>query len=104
MGMFDTIHIHKKFLPTVEVIENNGYSLSSLQTKDFDNLLEEYHVDENGKLFLDKVEYVIIENNTPPQKGKWNPPFFQEEKSRERVFIPYTGTVSYTHLRAHETG
>ncbi len=92
--MFDTIHINKKFLPIVNEVEQNGYSLSSLQTKDFDNLLEDYHVDENGKLFLEKVEYTIIENNEPIVKGKWNPPFFQQEKKRERVFIPYTGVIT----------
>ena len=80
MGMFDTIHIYKKFLPSIKQVEDNGYSLSSLQTKDFENLLETYHVDENGKLTLDKVEYVFIENDKPKVKGKWNPPFFQEEK------------------------
>jgi len=92
--MFDTIHIDKKFLPFIKEIQKNGYFLNSLQTKDFDNLLEDYYVDENGKLFLDKVEYIIIENPDPPQRKKWNPPFFQEEKSRERIFIPYTGIVT----------
>lgn len=94
MGMFDTIYIYKKFLPSIKQVEDNGYSLSSLQTKDFENLLETYHVDENGKLTLDKVEYVFIENDKPKVKGKWNPPFFQEEKSRERIFIPHTGIIT----------
>lgn len=94
MGMFDTIHINKKFLPTIREIEKHGYSLNSLQTKDFDNLLEDYHVDEYGKLFLDKVEYILVENTNPTEKRKWNPLFFQEEKSRERVFVPYTGVVT----------
>jgi hypothetical protein len=94
MGMFDTIHINKKFLPTIREVEKHGYSLNSLQTKDFDSLLEDYYVEEDGKLFLDKVEYMIIENPDPPEKKKWSPPFFQEEKSRERVFVPYTGEIT----------
>jgi hypothetical protein len=94
MGMFDTMYFHKKFLPAIEPVEKNGYSLISLQTKDFENLLEEYHVDENGRLYLDKVDYILVENDVLPEKGKWNPPFFQEEKGRERIFIPHTGIVT----------
>jgi len=94
MGMFDYLHVHKSFLPKVKQLEENNYSLESLQTKDFDSLLETYHVDEIGTLSLDKVDYIIIENTEPPQRGKWNPPFFQEEKSRSKINIPYTGVVT----------
>jgi hypothetical protein len=94
MGMFDTIYINKNFLPFIKQVEENKYHLHSLQIKNFDNLLQDYHVDSDGKLFVDKIEYVIIQNDTPFQKGKWNPPFFQEEKSRERIFVPYTGIIN----------
>lgn len=93
MGMFDTIHIHDKFLPKIKELEINKYCIKSLQTKNFDNLLENYHVGEDGVLFLDKVDYELVENQNA-SKGGWNPPFFQEEKSREKIQFPYTGIVT----------
>ena len=92
--MFDIMHIHSKFLPKIKELDSNGYAFSNLQTKDFEGLLEAYHVGEDGVLLLDKVEYVFIENTELPRKGKWNPPFFQEEKSRTKVVYPYNGTIT----------
>lgn len=94
MGMFDTIHIHKKFLPSVKELKQNGYNLSSLQTKVFDNLLEDYHVGEDGLLYMDKVEYEFTLNTNTSADKKWNPPFFQEEKSRTKMQLPHTGIVT----------
>lgn len=91
--MFDTIFINKKFLPKVEELTRNEYNLISLQTKDFENLLENYFVGEDGSLELDKVEYEMIPNLELPKKGKWNPPFFEEIKSSERIKIPFTGII-----------
>jgi len=93
MGMFDTIYVNNKLLPVINELLKNNYSLSALQTKDFECSLLEYHVDENGTLTLDDVEYIFTENKESSKKGKWRPPFFQEEKSRKRVFVPYTGIV-----------
>lgn len=92
--MFDIIHIHKKFLPKIKELDDNGYALSNLQTKSFDGLLEDYHVGEDGILLLDKVEYVFLENTEAPEKGRWNPPFFQEEKSRTKVVHSYNGLIT----------
>lgn len=92
--MFDIIHIHNKFLPKIKEMNDNGYSLSNLQTKSFDGLLEDYHVGEDGILLLDKVEYVFSENTENFEKDRWNPPFFQEEKSRTKVVHPYNGLIN----------
>jgi hypothetical protein len=94
MGMFDNLYINKNFLPSIPIMELNGYEIKELQTKDFDNLLENYFVDENGSLVLEKVDYEIIVNEEPPQKGKWTPPFFQEEIGRSTVNFPFTGIVN----------
>ena len=98
--MFDYLNVDKKFFPQIKEIEENNYSLSNFQTKDFDNSLENYYVDENGNLFIEKVEYSFIENKETPKKGKWTPPFFQEEKSRTKIPYAFTGIVNaYDYLQ-----
>lgn len=101
MGLFDTIHIHKKFLPEIPEIKESGYDveLGNFQTKSFDNFLEDYYVDESGKLSFDNTEYEFIKNKKTSKKGKWNPPFFQKEKSRNRMFSAFNGIAEvYTYL------
>lgn len=93
MGMFDNIFINKKFIPEIPEIQKLGYTIFELQTKDFDNLMDRYDVDENGKLTLEKVEYDVVENIIKPEKDKWCPPFHLEEKNKTITDFPYTGIV-----------
>jgi hypothetical protein len=92
MGMYDTVIVNKKFLPNILELKKHNYVIETLQTKCLANLLETYIIDENGLLHHDDVEFDFVENKNF-KKGGWNPPFFLEEKSRNTVFLPYTGTI-----------
>ena len=92
MGMFDNIHINEIFIPKIQELIDNDYKIKVLQTKSLDCLLEDYYIDENGKFFVDKVEYDVIVNMESEKKFKW-PPFYTEEKNRERKFVSHTGLI-----------
>lgn len=90
--MFDYITLDKCLLPSLEELEKRDYNPLKFQTKDLDKSLLEYYIDCNKQLYVDEVEYDIIDNPNVGKKG-WNPPFFMEEKSRKKVECDYTGTI-----------
>jgi hypothetical protein len=92
MGMFDSISIHESLLPSLPELEKRNLNPLKFQTKNLDNSLSEYYIESNGELFVDEVEYDIIENKNLEKTG-WNPPFHMEEKSRKKVKYNHTGEI-----------
>jgi hypothetical protein len=73
MGMFDSISIHESLLPSLPELEKRNLNPLKFQTKNLDNSLSEFYIESNGELFVDEVEYDIIENKNLEKTG-WNPP------------------------------
>lgn len=92
MGMFDWISIHESLLPSLPDLEKRNINPLKFQTKNLDKSLSEYYLESNGELFVDEVEYDIIENKNAGKTG-WNPPFHMEEKSRKKVKCNHTGEI-----------
>lgn len=82
MGLYDNIKIPKKFLPP-EVAEIEGLHCN-FQTKDFENALLDYFINDDGFLKLDKiVETKWIEDSSSFFKG------YYEIVKRETVDLYY---------------
>jgi hypothetical protein len=100
MGMFDSIKVKAK-LPLTD--ELKGYNLNweeiEFQTKDLDNCLSEYILDENGFLFEEVVEREYVEYSKEERKGEkvkpWN--IFKDVKeiSRTTKKIDYHGVLTF---------
>lgn len=86
MGLYDNIKIPKKFLPP-EVAEIEGLNCN-FQTKDFENALLDYFINDDGFLKLDKVvETKWIEDSSSFLKG------YYEIVKRETVDVPFFGEI-----------
>ena len=86
MGLYDNIKIPKKFLPP-EVAEIEGLHCN-FQTKDFENALLDYFINDDGFLKLDKVvETKWIEDSSSFFKG------YYEIVKRETVDFPFFGEI-----------
>lgn len=59
--MFDYLTVNKNFLPSVKEMEDRGYVFRDFQTKDLENCLFEFYVDENGRLWRTIVRYACDE-------------------------------------------
>jgi hypothetical protein len=86
MGLYDNIKIPKKFLPP-EVAEIEGLPCN-FQTKDFENALLDYFINDDGFLKLDKVvETKWIEDSSSFFKG------YREIVKRETVDVAFFGEI-----------
>lgn len=81
MGMFDTLYVDKKFLPVIPELEERGIEMESFQTKDLECFLFEYHIKEDGKLYVEKRSYLCSEE--------------LESKEEEMEFVTYTGEIIF---------
>jgi hypothetical protein len=100
MGMFDSIKVKAK-LPLTD--ELKGYNLNweeiEFQTKDLDNCLSEYILDEDGFLFEEVIEREYVEYSKEERKDEnvkpWN--IFKEVKeiSRTTKKIDYHGVLTF---------
>ena len=81
MGMFDTLHVDNKFIPVIPELEERGIEMESFQTKDLECFLFEYHIKEDGKLYVEKNSYLYCEDS--------------ESKEEEMEFVPYTGEIIF---------
>lgn len=79
--MFDTLHVDKKFLPVIPELEERSIEMESFQTKDLECFLFEYHIKEDGKLYVEKNSYFRFEE--------------LESKEEEMEFVPYTGEIIF---------
>ena len=76
MGMFDDLLIHKSLID--EAIKDTDLSFEDkdgyyyFQTKDLDNLLNCYYLQEDGNLVLKEQEYEFIEDNNNEPKSIFN--------------------------------
>ena len=95
--MFDWVNIDKSIMPIIPVLEDRGIShlLGSFQTKDLENALYNYKI-ENGILLREDVVTTFDANPVEETElGKrWNPPFIEREISREWVKDDFTGTIN----------
>lgn len=94
--MFDWINMKQSDLPNIEMLDDRvSKYLGSFQTKDLDNSLSTYKI-ENGMLYREDVKTVFEENTVEETSlGKrWNPPFIEKEISREWVKDDHTGTIN----------
>jgi hypothetical protein len=96
MGMFDTIIVHNKFLPLLKEMGELGYEYDSFQTKDLENSLLEYFVDEDG--VLRKTVY------TYDQKESDKIVYHFEERIKHKSIIKeeYTGEVLFYDIMSKE--
>lgn len=86
MGLYDNIKIPKKFLPP-EVAKIEGLNCN-FQTKDFENALLDYFINDDGFLKLDKVvETKWIEDSSSFFKG------YREIVKRETVDVAFFGEI-----------
>jgi len=97
MGMFDTLRVHKSLLS--KLVEENKLELKyeedyyDFQTKDLENLLELYFLEENKKLILLEQKYKLI-----PEEERSNKPFapyMEEDGEPVRVESTFTGYIQF---------
>jgi hypothetical protein len=89
MGMFDTIHVDEKFLPTIPDLESRGIKMSSFQTKDLECVLYDYFIKEDGKMYVENNSYVT-HDDSDSMFG-----FRVEKETSELKFNPYTGEILF---------
>lgn len=90
MGMFDSLKCNYPLPLPLEAIDllPDVYSLE-FQTKDFDNTMSEYILDESGKLLYNKCEYEWVDDDDAFLKGTL------KLISEEIVPHPYHGVVNF---------
>jgi hypothetical protein len=100
MGMFDTI-IVKRDLPLPEEVKhlNIDWKTYGFQTKDLENCMLEYTIDESGKLFEHIVEREYIEYSEEEKKNKerrpwdlWKEVLIKGERHEE---VNHHGTIIF---------
>ena len=85
MGMFDTLLVDNKFLPLIPELEERGIQMDSFQTKDLECFLLEYHIKEDGKMYVEKNELFNWEDSeSKPQI-----------KKSELEFTSHTGEIIF---------
>jgi len=89
MGMFDTLLVDSKFLPSIPVLEERGVKMDSFQTKDLECFLFVYHIKEDGKLYVERSTYVSSEDSESIKGVKL------EFKKEEIEFIQHTGEILF---------
>lgn len=100
MGMFDNILVKQK-LPLPKEVENLNIVWENItfQTKDLDNCLGEYTINEEGKLteLLVEKEYIPFTKEERKQKNARPWDLWKEviEKSRTIKLIPYHGKITF---------
>jgi len=74
MGMFDHIRCEYILPEAPEEVQN-----SIFQTKDLENLMDEYTITREGKLILHRVECNVVPEEERPYFGKpeWNEGFYK---------------------------
>lgn len=98
--MFDEIYV-KQNLPIPKELENLNIDWKNykFQTKDLENCMEEYFIDENGELFLVEIEREYIEYTEEEKKKKINKffPFWKDviEKSRTNKKVDFHGKIRF---------
>jgi len=97
MGMYDIIKCKYPLPIDLDLFEEE------FQTKDLDNLLDNYTINEKGELILHAVEYKFVPEEERLYYGKpeWDKNFlFQlcgayKAVSTEDKFIDFTGTINF---------
>lgn len=97
MGMFDTLRVHKSLLS--KLVEENKLELKheedyyDFQTKDLENFLHLYFLEESKKLILLEQKYKLI----PEEKRSNKPfaPYMEEDGDPVRVESTFTGYVQF---------
>ncbi len=98
MGMFDSIKVDCPLPLPLEVIDTlpDIYD-QKFQTKDFDNLLDDYFLNEDGQLFYSKKEYKWKDDDSAFLKG------YMDVIKEEIVPFDFHGIVNfYCYETVHE--
>lgn len=95
MGMFDYIKI-KKELPLDDKLKsyNLNWDEVEFQTKSLENCMNQYTIDEDGFLFLQKIDGVWVQIPENERTNKWDFGYF-EEKSRTLEKIDFHGIIKF---------
>lgn len=87
--MFDTLIVDSKFLPLISALEERGVKMDSFQTKDLECFLFVYHIKEDGKMYVERSNYVSCEDSESITG------FRTEVKKEEVEFFPHTGEILF---------
>jgi hypothetical protein len=88
MGMFDEIKCEYREMPA-------EHRARTYQTKSLYNCLENYRIDEDGKLWAEQFEIEEVDNPDYDSTKRFSFPKIQERKNIEWVERPMTQTIRF---------